>query len=112
MARSGEIYEHMKSDQLRQWGRNRIKTEPMIMMMQLHCYSYGATAIKMLLYAAFTYIESIASVFHYRPLGHIALNALTFKDIVTISVVIVFLAVIAMISLCVIAAYHLILLRS
>jgi len=34
MARSGEIYDHMKSGQLRGRGENRIKTEPMMMHVQ------------------------------------------------------------------------------
>jgi len=38
MARSGEIYDHAKSGQLRQQERNRIKTELMMMMISLNKY--------------------------------------------------------------------------
>jgi len=34
MVKSGEIHDHKKSGQLRQRGRNRFKTEPMMMMME------------------------------------------------------------------------------
>jgi len=35
MERGGEVHDHTKSGQLRQGGRNWIKTEPMMMMMRI-----------------------------------------------------------------------------